>query len=230
MNIIIEGVDGSYKSTVAQKLHNRLGYPIVKGSSFEFAKGSSEDLFNFKKSILTKDDQIIDRSLFSNLVYATIYPEYTRLNGIQQKKLEAVIRENSVVVYLTASPDTIISRLEQRGDEYVSTDKVASIITEYSRVMSQAVEDDVKIYTFDTGVLSSDSVVEQIVELLPLQDKSIITCRVCNRTEKVEHSKLSGTHCFHCYLDVMEEFFKENDEILNTRTRSYNENGKPRYY
>lgn len=210
MNILIEGVDGSYKSTVAKKLSKRFNVPIVRGSSFELATGTNEELYQFSLGLLELNNTIIERGVYSNRVYATLYPKYTILTHKQREAIENKMRNNTVIIYLTASVDTIIDRLEQRGDDYITTDKIADIIRMYNTVMSDAVSNGMEVYTFDTGVLSSDDIVNQVSHLL-LSNSSLpnITCKECNKTVERKNSFFNETHCFACWLKIMIDIFKK---------------------
>lgn len=206
MNIILCGTDCSFKTTIASKLSKKLSLPIEKGSDFESATGTNEQLYNFFLSKLDGKDKILDRFIYSNLSYVQVYPNYTRITDEQKTIIEDKIRNNSIIIYLTASVDTIISRIEERGDEYVTVDKIEPIIKSYNKVISDAVENDMNIYTFDTSVLSSDKITQQIVELIiPLRKDVHSNCANCNKNISKDNSYFHHTHCFDCYLKIMEE-------------------------
>lgn len=206
MNIILEGTDGTFKTTIANKLSQKLDFPIEKGSDFESATGTQEQLFNFFSSRIDGRSKILDRYIYSNLSYTQVYPEYTRINDEQKTILENKIRNSSIIIYLTASVDTIVSRIEERGDEYVTTDKIEPIIKSYNKVISEAVENDMKVYTFDTSVLSSDKITQQIVDLiLPQRDDVFTHCANCDVNIDKSSSYFSNTHCIRCYNSIMEE-------------------------
>lgn len=213
MNIIIEGVDCTFKSTIAKKLSSKFDIPVVRGSSFELATGTNTELFNFNLELARLENTIIERFIYSNYVYATLYPKHTILTHEQRKNIEDLMRNKSIIVYLTASPDVIIKRLEQRGDEYVTTDKVSDIIKMYNVAISEALKNGMKVYTYDTGILSSDDVVSQISEsLYTLNFTPNIKCKNCKKTIKRKNSYFNETHCFNCYLKTAEELLSNKNE------------------
>lgn len=213
MNIIIEGVDGSYKTTVAKKLSKKLGAPVIKGSSFELATGTNEQLFQHFLQLTQLTNAIIDRSIYSNRVYATLYPKYTILTHNQREQIEEKIRDNSIVIYLSANSEIIIDRLEERGDEYITSDKVKDILGMYNTVMTDAVHNNIKVYTFDTGILSSEDIVNQILEIVEIKlDSEGYSCESCGKKIKGSNSFFGKTHCFSCYLKTMTDIFKINKE------------------
>lgn len=218
MNIVLCGSDGTFKTTIANKLSSKLNLPINKGSSFELSTGSNKELFEFSKGVIAdKKYQITDRFIYSNRVYATLYPEYTVLTDTQREKIENKIKKTgSIVIYLVASPDIIINRIKERGDEYITTDEIPSILRLYNIAMTDAVDNGVIVYTYDTGVLSSDKIVEQILQTPELKKLSavkpttpaVIKCHSCGKTVKSDNNLFSGTHCFKCYNRILQEFFE----------------------
>ncbi len=206
MKIILCGSDAVFKTTIANKLSKKLELPIEKGSDFQSATGTNEDLFNFFLSKIDGKDKILDRYIYSNLAYTNVYPEYTRITDEQKSYIENKIRNNSIIIYLTASVDTIISRIEERGDEYVTTDKIEPIIKSYNQVISDAVDNNMNVYTFDTSVLTSDKITQQILELIiPLGKDVHSSCANCDKNISKDNSYFHHTHCFDCYLKIMEE-------------------------
>lgn len=117
--IILEGPDCCFKSTVAAKLSKELKYPIIKGSSFELAKSGNEKLFEHFNKLADEDNVIIDRFVYSNLVYAKKFKDYSILTERQLRFIEDKIKAKAKVVYLHADPSVIKKRLRVRGDEYI---------------------------------------------------------------------------------------------------------------
>lgn len=213
MNYLIEGVDGSFKSTIAKKLSDKFHLPIVRGSSFKLATGTNEELYKFSLGLTQLNNTIIERGIYSNRVYATLYPEYTILTHEQRQKIENKMKSNTIVIYLTASPDVIIDRLEKRGDEYITTDRVEDIIGMYNAVMSDAVHNGIKVYTYDTGILSSDDIVAQISEILLANGQAPdIKCEKCGKITSRKNAYFNKTHCFNCYLKIMKELLETENE------------------
>jgi thymidylate kinase len=157
--IIIEGSDCNYKTTVAEKLSKELGIPIVKGSSFEFAESPNEVLYERSMEIAKLDNVIIDRFIYSNRTYATLYKDYSILTNEQRQEIEDVIRHKATVYYLFADDEIIKGRITERGDDYVDVSMVKKINNLYSEVMMDAA---VKISAYDTNDWSSDEIVEEI--------------------------------------------------------------------
>ncbi|UOX38223.1 deoxynucleoside kinase [Bacillus phage BUCT083] len=160
--IILEGPDCCFKSTVAAKLSKELKYPIIKGSSFELATSGNEKLFEHFNKLADEDNVIIDRFVYSNLVYAKEFKDYSILTEQQLRIIEDKIKLKAKVVYLHADPSVIKERLSIRGDEYIEGKDIDSILELYREVMSSA---GLHTYSWDTGQWGSDEIVEDLIQL-----------------------------------------------------------------
>ncbi|WP_332274886.1 AAA family ATPase [Bacillus velezensis] len=160
--IILEGTDCCYKSTVADKLSKELGYPVLKGSSFELAKSGNEKLFEHFNKLADEDKVIIDRYIYSNLVYARKFKDYSILTEDQQRAIEEKIRYKAKVIYLYADPKVIKQRLRERGDEYINDQDIEPVLELYREVMSDV---GLHTYSWDTEQWNSDEIVEGLIQL-----------------------------------------------------------------
>ncbi|AZJ44229.1 AAA family ATPase [Bacillus velezensis] len=161
--IILEGTDCCYKSTIADKLSKELGYPVLKGSSFELAKSGNEKLFEHFNKLADEDNVIIDRYIYSNLVYARKFKDYSILTKEQQRVIEKKIRDKAKVIYLHADPQVIKHRLRERGDEYINDRDIEPVLELYREVMSDV---GLHTYSWDTEQWSSEEIAEGIIHLI----------------------------------------------------------------
>lgn len=158
--IQIEGCDGTFKSTVAEKLSDMTGLEIIKGSSFELSQCANDKLNHFFTSLMSLDDIIIDRSIYSNLVYASLYKDYAILNPDQVNEIEKIMKRRKVkTAFLYASPEVVKQRLSERGDDYVKADMVDSILEKYFEVMRNAKS---QIIWYDTEQFNSDEIANEL--------------------------------------------------------------------
>lgn len=162
MIIILEGNEANFKTTIAEKLRNKLNIPIVKGSSFELSQCTNEELFKHFKDFAEMDNVIFDRFIYSNRVYATLYKDYAILNKQQREEIEELIKDKAILVYLHTDEETTKQRIRQRGDEYVNEDMVGKIYDVYHNVMMEA-NKTLDVYTYNTKYWSSDDVVDHLV-------------------------------------------------------------------
>lgn len=163
MIIILEGNECNYKTTVANKLNKKLNFPILKGSTFESAQSGNEELYKHHFKFTHLDNIILDRGIYSNLVYASLYKDYSILNKEQVKYIENAMTDKAIVVYLHADTDVLIERIRQRGDEYVKEDMLDSINKKYDQVIS---ESNLVIISYNTESFNSDEIVEDVVEFI----------------------------------------------------------------
>jgi thymidylate kinase len=159
MLIILEGNECCFKTTIANKLSSTLNIPVVKGSSFELAKCTNNELFQHFKSLVKEDDLIIDRFIYSNQVYASLYDDFAILTDDQRREIELLIKEKATVYYLHADDNVIKERLRVRGDEYVNEDMIEKISNLYP---SSIIEATIKTVSYDTEHWSSDEIVREI--------------------------------------------------------------------
>ena len=134
---------------------------VIKGSTFEQSQCNNEELFNNFYNLLNGDNEvIIDRFIYSNLVYAYLYNDYSILNDKQIEQLEIMMYERDVVIiYLFADTETLIKRMSVRGDDYVKTNMIPAINEKYEQVMKLS---NMQHLNFDTSVYSSNEIVEMI--------------------------------------------------------------------
>ncbi|MBW7976822.1 AAA family ATPase [Bacillus velezensis] len=161
--IILEGTDCCYKSTVADKLSKELGYPVLKGSSFELAKSGNEKLFEHFNKLADEDNVIIDRYIYSNLVYAKKFKDYSILTEEQQRTIEKKIRDKAKVIYLYADAKVIKQRLRERGDEYINDRDIEPVLELYREIMSDV---GLHTYSWDTEQWSSKEIAKGIIFLV----------------------------------------------------------------
>lgn len=164
--IILEGNELNFKTTIANKLKEKLGWEVVKGSSFEIATGTNEEMYNHFKNLLNMDNVIIDRFIYSNMVYATLYPKYTILSNEQYDEMDSKLLaedDRTIVLYLYTDIETLKERLIDRGDEYIREDKLKDINDMYELLWENA---KVEPYGIDTSIFSSDDAVDLVMNLL----------------------------------------------------------------
>ena len=161
MLYILEGNECCFKTTTAELLSNATGYPIIKGSSFELSSCTNTELFNKFLEFAEMDDIIFDRFIWSNLIYANIYKDFSILTDDQRKYISDLIKDKSQIIYLHAPNDVIKSRLRSRGDDYVNEDKIDTISYSYNAVMNQI--DDLQVWSFDTSQIDGQGIVELLL-------------------------------------------------------------------
>lgn len=170
--IALEGCDASGKSTLAKELSDSLNMLVVQGSSFENAKQSNEDLFKHFIKVGSSRNLIVDRTIYSNRVYATLHKDYSILNKDQRKYIEKLMKKHTIVVYLKADADILKERLSKRGDDYIAAQEIPSILNEYEKAIQEAKNNGVTVLEFDTGKMTTSEIVIKILSLILTNGKT----------------------------------------------------------
>lgn len=108
MNIVIEGCDGTGKSSIAKHLCERF--------NLYYWHESQPRTFEEYSQMLSSDGVLFDRFCFGQFVYNA--PEEHKMTPEELKKLvtEVFPKTDTVLLYVEAKTDTIIKRLIQRGE------------------------------------------------------------------------------------------------------------------
>lgn len=160
MLILIDGVDCTYKSTITQKVSEKLNIPWIKGSSFQLSNCSNEELFSHFKEQTELDNMIIERTIYSNQTYATIYEDYAILTDEQRHYIEDKLKNKAIVYYLFANDEVIKDRIRKRGDDYVDVTMVSRINKLFAKNIAKS---PLKVIYYDTAEWTSSQIAEDII-------------------------------------------------------------------
>lgn len=113
MPIIIEGPDGAGKSTLAESLADRLDMNILKMT----ANGGQSVPEYLQK--LACDGVIIDRCWVSEQIYSDLFGREPRIGNDDAEALTELCGRVCIPIIVLLPPlHVVISRLNERGDEY----------------------------------------------------------------------------------------------------------------
>lgn len=168
MLIKVIGCDASGKTTFIKALSKELGYPVKKGSSFESALCSQDELFEKFKQNQELENTILDRDFYCNLSYAPLYKDYAMISDDQFKWLEFIADPKSLLIYLYADAKTLQKRLNERGDDYVKAERIPEILASYENVLSKS---KVNYVQFDTSDIDTEEMVKLTKKVLAIVDK-----------------------------------------------------------
>lgn len=166
--ITLDGVDCSGKSTLAKQLSKKYGFEIVQGSSFEIASKGQQEMFEYMKNLFTRENVIIDRTHYSNIVYGTLFDKIL-LSKEQSDQLTSLLNKDTMNFFLLPSENFVKQNLLDRGDEYINLSDVNNIIVFYEKIYEK-IELDHKYLinnysSFDT-VSKNLSLYETVVKLI----------------------------------------------------------------
>lgn len=171
MIIIVEGPDGSGKDTFINNLSKLTGFKHIRGSSFEISKSGSDGMYEkWVRMLLEEDDVIINRFLFSNLVYGPMYG-YPTITFEKAYELLMDINKRAIVFYINADRDIIMNRIKNRGDDDIDPEDIEGIQIRYEELWKKAEpENFIKIDSSDDSLLDIDSdVYKNVISKLNLK-------------------------------------------------------------
>ena len=163
MAIILEGCDCTGKTTFAEKLSEKTGFEIVKGSSFEISKLGADGMYQFMSDLLKRKDIIIDRLYLSNIIYGEKYG-YPMMTEEQYASLSDMTDLFSLVVYLHAPVGVIQYRMLKRGDDMIEIDDIEDILNRYNEALYGEFRPRT-VLSIDTSLIDTDKATNMVKEL-----------------------------------------------------------------
>ena len=135
--IVLEGCDGTGKTTLANILATQHGYAAVHSSRTP----DDVDLVARYRSILAIPGKIaLDRSFISELVYGPLQYGRSRLTPSDAAELALrVAARGGVLVHLTGSPETIVTRLRERDGSAPPLGRISALTEAYRTVFATLV-------------------------------------------------------------------------------------------
>lgn len=122
MRIIIEGADGTGKTTLAEQLANEFGLGLMHISNKD-----PNDL-DFYYQLLRKDDVVYDRNLIGEMIYPKIFNRPGKLKEYELDYLMAKAEDLGFKIFvLTADDETLIKRLSQKEEFNCVKDNISRI-------------------------------------------------------------------------------------------------------
>ena len=133
--IVLEGADGTGKTSLAKKLED-YGYTYVRGSSFEIASKGVEEMYKHMNNILNMKNVVVDRFYLSNYVYGKLYNKNT-MTKIMMNELRKKLNESGILVYLEADLKTVSERVKTRGDKDIQVEELNKIKNKYKKALNK---------------------------------------------------------------------------------------------
>lgn len=153
MRVILDGCDGTGKTTIAERLANRYGCNVIR---LTYAGDRSVKAYYQMMSV---DNVVHDRSFISEIIYPKYFGRISRLEPNCEGYLHNLIEHFSIRPFiLTASSETIKKRIMTRGDEYIKDiDRFAAINQDYLEYAREH-----NIYVIDTTNKTIDEIIKEI--------------------------------------------------------------------
>lgn len=120
MIIILEGPDGSGKTTLAEQLHKQTGYMLLH-RSHSTDTGATSLFDEYAQVIRSGKNCIMDRSWYSEMVYGPIMRDKSIICYPQMYELERLAAKNgAILIHCTAPENVLWKRCLRRGEDYVT--------------------------------------------------------------------------------------------------------------
>jgi hypothetical protein len=145
--IVLEGCDGTGKTTRAAELADRHGYRVIHSCRVDDPGG----LADAYRAVLRRPGMLaLDRSFVSELVYGQLRDGPSRLTGRQAAELAfALADRGGILVHLTAHPKALAWRLRARDGYAPTLDRLRVLLATYRDVF-RALDGTAPILTVDT--------------------------------------------------------------------------------
>ena len=112
MKIILEGVDGAGKTTLAKILAEKYGLDICHCTQYDAAD------YDFYRQTVRKENVVWDRHTIGELIYPTIFDRKQQISTEDVRLVIHYAKEAGAKIFvLTADMDVIYRRLNERGNE-----------------------------------------------------------------------------------------------------------------
>jgi ribose 1,5-bisphosphokinase PhnN len=144
MFIALEGVDGSGKSTVAEKLRAALE---ERGYSVDMLHRGVPERNVLDEYQLDVEDYrpganraiVADRWHWGDIVYGELYRGRSYLQTAGFRFVELFLRSRGAITVLVENTEDVIkNRLLERGEDYLKLDDIGHVITRYREVMAES--------------------------------------------------------------------------------------------
>lgn len=137
MIIILEGPDGSGKTTLAEKLHKQTGYMLLHRTQPKTEEDKKRMMEEYVQVIKAGKNCILDRSWYSEMVYGPVMRDEAIISYPQMYQLERLLaKHGAIIIYCTSTKETLWKRCKSRGEDYITdVDTFSKICDGYTTLM-----------------------------------------------------------------------------------------------
>lgn len=138
MIIIIEGPDGSGKTTLAEKISKQTKYPIVHRSQPKTEEEKKLMMAEYLHTIRTGDNMIFDRCWYSEMAYGPVMRDSSVISYHEMYELEEMLaKTGAIIIYATGTKTALWERCQSRGEDYItSQDDFNAICDNFDKIMN----------------------------------------------------------------------------------------------
>ena len=121
MIIIIEGPDGSGKTTLANTISRQTGYPVIHRSQPKTEEEKKLMMQEYVDTIKRGTNAIFDRCWYSEMVYGPIMRDASVISYPEMYELERMLaKHGAIVIHCTDKPEVLWRRATRRGEDYIT--------------------------------------------------------------------------------------------------------------
>lgn len=121
MIIILEGPDGSGKTTLAEKLQKQTGYQLLHRVQPKTEEDKQRMMDEYVQVLRTGKNCILDRSWYSEMVYGPIMRDHSVICYPQMYELERLAAKyGGLIIHCTAPENVLWKRCLRRGEDYIT--------------------------------------------------------------------------------------------------------------
>lgn len=120
MIIILEGPDGSGKTTLANKLAQQTGYTLLHRSQPKTEEDKKRMMDEYMQVIKSGKSCIFDRCWYSEMVYGPVMRDASVISYPQMFELERrLLKNGAIIIHCTGPLTTLWRRCQTRGEDYI---------------------------------------------------------------------------------------------------------------
>lgn len=121
MIIILEGPDGSGKTTLANQLQKQTGYQLLHRTQPKNDEDKKRMMDEYIQVLKAGKNCIMDRSWYSEMVYGPVMRDASVITFPQMYELERLAAKyGAIIIYCTAPETTLWKRCMRRGEGYIT--------------------------------------------------------------------------------------------------------------
>lgn len=137
MIIIVEGIDGSGKTSLARQLAIQNGYNIIRKSQPKTEEERKGMLGEYIQLIKSSKNVIFDRCWYSEMAYGPVMRNASAISYPDMYALERqVAKVGGLIIYCTGPEAGLWLRCQKRGEDYVtSRDAFKTIYNNFNDIM-----------------------------------------------------------------------------------------------
>ena len=134
MIYIIEGADGTGKTTLANYLSKATGFPIKHRSKPKNEEERQEMYKNYLEDIKSSKGVIWDRAFYSEMVYGPVMRDKSYIDKSQMIEFEILLaKHGAVIIFCDTCMDSSWDNMQNRGEDYIVAKCVHEDIVERYR-------------------------------------------------------------------------------------------------